>query len=842
MTSLTIDGQSGLTPLFRVYQWFLNRILTPASIEHLLNDTRPSGYDVGSDWQLWFRHMASFMVVLCLGLAAAVVLLISCCWYASTGCGCSKNRRCCWWWSASVRDRDRERLAVSARTRCCVLSTAVIILMLAVTMCSFAVCSLVLNERIRDALLPQSASQHSLASDVTTATQRMQVRLVRHRHDAASVYERALNASVFASTELLQTAPGRLLQAVERRIGLQQALSELHNYTQSLPALATNLRTMRTTARVLADHTKQLNQQLRRSQTTIRQQLVECWRRDVICEDLYTKNLFLESFAEYDTVYDVTDALQQLDDVIYSGVLHDVNISLPAGHNVSQSIRYAIAAALGNTSEAVHALQRDANMLLVNFEAKLDSFSKLLNATKVIPNFLDDLYGFAPCIYALFALLTSIQLLIAFVYVTGVLLAISKLPSLGSKLLKFGQSILISCCWYFCLTATLLLAVGGMGETLVCRDDPPSHRHTVAIESLVSRQRNITMNISLVDMLYACSSNASLYRALHPHGDSADSWTVASISVYDGSDGNATNPLPLHDAALISPDTLVALLATQDLVTPVQFQSYSDQLRLPITAVDIPAFILQLQNMTADHNTTTARTLADEVADLERILNTTIARIGQYRHILHDAVTAARAHVTATNISLLTARTTRAQHNLSRVTSHMLREQTVAYVDDVIARSLDDISQAVNRDAGGCRDVYDAVTSIVQAPCAYLLYPLNALCVCYGCYTALGVAVMIMTSCVVNKLRPRGEESSRVHPLDVNADDDVFGRSLHTVYVKRQPGIRAVPTLNDRLGVSTLRGHHCLRSQTPHYGDVQISSQRKTPLGNYKSYLFGKII
>ena len=581
------NSRNGFGPLYVMYQTFLNDVIQTYTIGDLIEDENVESLEYFTtgfreNWTDWLPHVILFLLVIILGVFLAVCLpLCACC--------CVTCKICC---RCSCKCESCDPSSPSSSKRCffTLLTLATVVL---ATMFSLTVCAFVLNQQIKDELTWDIASADVTQNDDTS----LFADVTRGLHDVNSFAYNVgdeIDESLGGRSDeafddvmtLVEYAPEYIVRAIEVTSGVYPSLYELYNYTiQSLPQLSLDLETMTNTSSHLVILTATLNSELKVVQDNLRPVLTTgCTSSGVdtggMCEDLFIRSLFLESAADYTAVDDVTSAQNVIDSAIASGELNSLMIGAKAWDNTTAQLKIDIEQSLVGVDDDIQNAQKEVDDVIEEAEETLKNVSLFDDAIEwsiQTQEVYVDVY--AKYFHAVTSTLTSLQLVIVVVYVSGAILAFSRFSKHGRRTLRAGNIMSIICGFFFFLATALLFAVGGGIEVAVCRHLVTYDASAQQLGQLFQAEVDLDYVINVRDALDSCRDNASLYEALQVDKNDLELINNFNLShIFDDSLVSnlfINSSFQLDDVTFMTVQTETALMQIEAETDAINFESRS---------------------------------------------------------------------------------------------------------------------------------------------------------------------------------------------------------------------------------------------------------------------------
>lgn len=291
-----------------------------------------------------------------------------------------------------------------------------------------------------------------------------------------------------------------------------------------------------------------------------------------------------------------------------------------------------------------------------------------------------------------------------------------------------------------------------------------------------------SINLTIRELLDDCKEDKSLYTAFNiadngfnisEYLDLDDTQLPVVIEEFKNITFN------IDPVTVITPEINTTMFAIEKGMNEIDFEEYENQLSKDVTVLSVYEYSSRLSDLAEqlrDDDPNLADDLQTEATELELVYNTTIVDMEMKQEELSKATEACLHISSSIELSDTMDELTNAQIIIESQSDQILQD-IIGDMADGIYGKLDNLTDTIiyafEEDVAKCYPVYDVVTTIVYAPCVYVLYPFNALWFCYGWFIVLAALLIFVATSLANMIQIDIESSKSEHGAYVGNMNDI---------------------------------------------------------------------
>ena len=742
-----INKPKGKLPAFayQTSKYFIENIIGPSGFVSILEEN-----DGSVNILAVVAHFKNYLIPLVIGLLVAILMPL---------CGClvCVCRTCCCCCCKSTKKKP-----VSKCKRHCCNSCLFVFLVVMSTGVPFVF--------IASQMIYDQTKQTGLTQTFSEVLQTVDGYRTQTTNDLWDVKNSYIDGALGDSTTKIQSLPADVHKDIGISTESWPLFEQAKVYVYGLPVILHEFRIMKRETRYLSRNSGVLNNRLRLLNKRVNDGLGNCTKH--YCRTVVDDVGDLKMDADFSKVKSVVPVIRKITYLLYSA-----NPNIPTEITIGEQSNKTMGKLIANsTQKTLSEVSAQITQLSVAVEGALNNtvvFVETLNTGRLqnftTQNIGPKLSSIGVYIYIVCLTLCSVPLLIAFLYLLGLLFGVcGEQPGpetgfcskgIGACCLLTGVCFTFLFVWILMLVTTVLFLVGSVATNEVC---PllvvKNNTELTYLSNLAQMSLNISFDIR--ETVENCEANQALYTAFQIEKNFPDLnlSKILDLSKYGLDDlfdelRNVNFTLP---SIKFMTDGLENDLNKLDAVyKKVNFDDYETELRKPLVSNDLlelSTLIREKGNATSDKRV--KMTMEGAADDLNDIYTSIIVPMTTEEVRLNESFGKVLTFVGSLNITTFIPKMKRAQKSIDneRISDSLSKNGDEIF--DIIQTLATSVESSIRCDIGQCQAVYVALSSTVAAVCDYALDPINVFWVFHGWCIFLGaIPLLFVALCLVTEFR-----------------------------------------------------------------------------------------
>jgi len=790
----------GLVPVYRMTNFFLNDIVQASLMTSMPSEylTSPQAFaDSWPDhWDEWLIHYIGFLVCAAIGIVGfftmiLVAMIFPCC-------------RCC----GRCGAKDPEHRKQKRKSRCCIRACEI---SMAIVTISLLLANLPLYA-VNEKFYPQLKTD--FFKEVSSSLGMIDGFMKKIPGEmSAAVYDSfiELEDSLF---QTLDNIPADSMTAIDDATGVVTSLEELSTFTGNLPALDTTMSDAIQLAVALDQNTATLWTDYTAINSSMATKLTGCSSES--CQNLVGLMASVRIAVNFTVVDETLTPKQQIIDLaIQNGLIDLVNNSTSQLDEINKLITDSTADTTEQIKVQCILADRQIEAALIDLNETVGSLD-IATIQEEIISFQNYVELPADIVYYCILGLSIVMSLIVALNIVGLLLGIllppsrpqpsatgstrrkccSRDKSLASHFLMFSVALTFIFYWFYLLIVSILFVTGGLAETEACRhvinyDNKRSAEVLAIFDNWANESLYESTGIDVLPFnIYGqCAGDVTVYQALNL----AQKWNLSEVTDSEELD-KAIEDLKAIKIVLpqvnFTNDNLNRMLFDlENALNPTALNTTRliEYVSGPITVPDLRVIRDAASTVTGGVD------LSPEVGALRDLIDADLSRIESYRDVLIDQLTKVRVYIGNINFTATALTLDFAQQELNANGDEIVGKFVNDTADEIyldVTQYTENTVDAVENDIAQCLPIYDSVTTIIDATCVAMIYPINGFWFCLGWGLAFLIPSLVLAVQLATVYRYTRAANSVCHSDDAqapsDAEDDVI---IHCVTVEENHGL-----------------------------------------------------